>query len=348
MQEPSTLRESNRVQHLPYLSTTLGRRTSCLLHRAAAVVTSLTKPDRRLIPTIDHPVLVGAHRTGWADKKVDASAEDHSRDPDRPSDRSTQAFGRANMCCPGEQHELYTDAMVNNFNNDKAYHTISAMCIVAVALSSGANAERQVAETFGLLGLGLGHGVGVGVGGVGVGVGPGVYGPGVVGPGVSVGVPGIASVGVGLPGVGVVAPAVGVTTPPASHPDREKQHGRPPYGGRFSHCGSLVQPDAPCWALTRTRREGVKLDLSLSLNSMWLKQLKSTGAVKNVRANLLFDTGAEVSIIASTFARKVGCEIDSTQTMDCIGVGESIRQRSATSTQFRFTTRVAKEVGGGR
>ncbi|KAE8954526.1 hypothetical protein PR002_g32062, partial [Phytophthora rubi] len=91
---------------------------------------------------------------------------------------------------------------------------IFAMCVAAVAVSSGVQAEKEVAETFGLLGLGLlgsgllGHGVSVGVPGVAsVGVGPGAYGPGVVSPGVSVGVPGIASVGVGLPGVGVGAPA---------------------------------------------------------------------------------------------------------------------------------------------
>ncbi|EGZ06646.1 hypothetical protein PHYSODRAFT_340864 [Phytophthora sojae] len=84
---------------------------------------------------------------------------------------------------------------------------IFAMCIAAVAVSSGVHAEREVAETFGL--LGLGHGIGVGVPGVAsVGVGPGAYGPGVVSPGASVGVPGIAGVNVGLPAVGVGGPAV--------------------------------------------------------------------------------------------------------------------------------------------
>ncbi|KAE9277309.1 hypothetical protein PF008_g28886 [Phytophthora fragariae] len=65
------------------------------------------------------------------------------------------------------------------FNSGKIF----SMCIVAVAISSEVRAEREVAETFGLLGLGLGHGV-------------------------SVGVPGIASVNVGLPGA-VGGPVVG-------------------------------------------------------------------------------------------------------------------------------------------
>ncbi|GMF09149.1 unnamed protein product [Phytophthora lilii] len=82
---------------------------------------------------------------------------------------------------------------------------ITTLCIAIVALSSGVHAEKEVAETFGLLGL---PGVGVGVPGVAsVGVGA----PGVVGPGVSVGVPGVASVGVGVPGVvGVSGVGVGV------------------------------------------------------------------------------------------------------------------------------------------
>ncbi|KAJ8523641.1 hypothetical protein ON010_g17477 [Phytophthora cinnamomi] len=81
------------------------------------------------------------------------------------------------------------------------------MCIAAVALSSGVQAEKEVVET--LIG---GPGVSVGVPGVAsVGVGPGVYGPGVVGPAVGVGVPGVVGVGVGpavgYDGVSVGAPA---------------------------------------------------------------------------------------------------------------------------------------------
>ncbi|KAG2979442.1 hypothetical protein PC120_g25141 [Phytophthora cactorum] len=54
------------------------------------------------------------------------------------------------------------------FSNNKIF----ALCIAVVALSNGARAEKQVAETFGLLGV----------------------------PGVGVGVPGVASVGVGIIG----------------------------------------------------------------------------------------------------------------------------------------------------
>ncbi|KAE9277315.1 hypothetical protein PR003_g28824 [Phytophthora rubi] len=77
---------------------------------------------------------------------------------------------------------------------------IFAMCIAAVALSSGVLADKEAAQT--LVG---GPGVSVGVPGiVNVGVGPGAYGPGVVGPAVGVGVPGIVNVGVGGHGVGGV------------------------------------------------------------------------------------------------------------------------------------------------
>ena len=38
---------------------------------------------------------------------------------------------------------------------------------------------------------------------------------------------------------------------------------------------------------------------------------------------MLFDSGAEVSIIDTTFARKVGCVIDESQTQECAGIGEN-------------------------
>ncbi|KAG6611731.1 Carbohydrate-binding protein [Phytophthora cinnamomi] len=78
---------------------------------------------------------------------------------------------------------------------------ILVLCVAAAAVSSGVRAEKEVAETFGLLGV---PGVGVGAPGYGYGVGPGV----------SVGVPGLASVGVGLgnDGVNVGANVLGLAT----------------------------------------------------------------------------------------------------------------------------------------
>ena len=38
---------------------------------------------------------------------------------------------------------------------------------------------------------------------------------------------------------------------------------------------------------------------------------------------MLFDSGAEVSIIDTTFAHKVGCVIDENQKQECVGIGES-------------------------
>ncbi|OWZ08364.1 LOW QUALITY PROTEIN: hypothetical protein PHMEG_00019103 [Phytophthora megakarya] len=40
------------------------------------------------------------------------------------------------------------------------------------------------------------------------------------------------------------------------------------------------------------------------------------------RAILLLDTGAEVSILDTTFARKVGCNIDTSQ--ECVGIGDNV------------------------
>ncbi|KAE9057480.1 hypothetical protein PF007_g31633, partial [Phytophthora fragariae] len=70
---------------------------------------------------------------------------------------------------------------------------IFALCVAAATVSSGVCAEKEVAETLGLLGVpGLVGGL-LGATGLGYGV-PGYGG----GPAVSVGVPGLASVGVGV------------------------------------------------------------------------------------------------------------------------------------------------------
>ncbi|OWY95134.1 hypothetical protein PHMEG_00034942, partial [Phytophthora megakarya] len=53
------------------------------------------------------------------------------------------------------------------------------------------------------------------------------------------------------------------------------------------------------------------------------KQAKSTAKITNERATLLFDSGAEISIVDSTFARKVGCTIDNSQRQECVGIGEN-------------------------
>ena len=42
----------------------------------------------------------------------------------------------------------------------------------------------------------------------------------------------------------------------------------------------------------------------------WFKQAKACGKINNSRADLLFDSGAEVSILDIAFARKAGCRID--------------------------------------
>ncbi|OWY98622.1 hypothetical protein PHMEG_00030570 [Phytophthora megakarya] len=46
------------------------------------------------------------------------------------------------------------------------------------------------------------------------------------------------------------------------------------------------------------------------------------GSIK--RGILLLDTGAEVSILDTTFARKVGCNFDTSQRQECVGIGHSV------------------------
>ena len=87
---------------------------------------------------------------------------------------------------------------------------IFTVCIAVVAFSSGVHAEKEVAQTLGLVHH---HGLGVGVGGVGVGVGG--VGVGVGGVNVGVGAPnyvGGVNVGVGAPNYVGTSYPVGTST----------------------------------------------------------------------------------------------------------------------------------------
>ena len=52
----------------------------------------------------------------------------------------------------------------------------------------------------------------------------------------------------------------------------------------------------------------------------WFRKAKAGGKINNEKANLLFDLRAEVSIIDTTFAHKVGCVIDDSQKQECVGI----------------------------
>ncbi|GMF42371.1 unnamed protein product [Phytophthora fragariaefolia] len=80
-------------------------------------------------------------------------------------------------------------------------------------------------------------------------------------------------------------------------------------------------------------RSEVKMILDISLGESrgyWkyhepdkkFKQAKAVGKINNAKATLLFDSGAELSIIDTAFARKVGCYVDNSQTLQCDGVGK--------------------------
>ncbi|OWZ11734.1 hypothetical protein PHMEG_00015202 [Phytophthora megakarya] len=52
----------------------------------------------------------------------------------------------------------------------------------------------------------------------------------------------------------------------------------------------------------------------------WFRQAKIIRKIHNEKVILLLYTGADVSIVDTSFARKVGCYIDSSQIQDCVGL----------------------------
>ncbi|ETP45315.1 hypothetical protein F442_08262 [Phytophthora nicotianae P10297] len=58
--------------------------------------------------------------------------------------------------------------------------------------------------------------------------------------------------------------------------------------------------------------------------SKWFKQAKTGGKINNEKADLLLDSGAEMSILDAAFARKVGCYVDESQQQECVGIGEGV------------------------
>ncbi|KAE9262043.1 hypothetical protein PR003_g33689, partial [Phytophthora rubi] len=56
----------------------------------------------------------------------------------------------------------------------------------------------------------------------------------------------------------------------------------------------------------------------------WFRQAKITGKINDEKATLLIDTGAELSIVDTASARKVGCYIDKSQSQDCVGIGDNV------------------------
>ncbi|EGZ20270.1 hypothetical protein PHYSODRAFT_328401 [Phytophthora sojae] len=56
----------------------------------------------------------------------------------------------------------------------------------------------------------------------------------------------------------------------------------------------------------------------------WFRQAKIHDKINNDKAILLLDTGAELSIVDTAFARKVGCYIDRSQSQECVGIRDNV------------------------
>ncbi|KAG3098088.1 hypothetical protein PI125_g15472 [Phytophthora idaei] len=56
----------------------------------------------------------------------------------------------------------------------------------------------------------------------------------------------------------------------------------------------------------------------------WFRQAKVGGKINNEESTMLLDSCAEVSILDTAFAHKVGCHIDRSQVQDCVGIGENV------------------------
>ncbi|KAE8901089.1 hypothetical protein PF003_g14802 [Phytophthora fragariae] len=98
---------------------------------------------------------------------------------------------------------------------------------------------------------------------------------------------------------------------------------------------SIAESQAPAQPqVSEIRRSGTMLPTLLPGESRgywkhhspgkWFRQAKITGKINNEKAILLLDTGAEVSIVDTTFARKEGCCIDTSQSQECVGIGENV------------------------
>ncbi|POM62439.1 hypothetical protein PHPALM_28411 [Phytophthora palmivora] len=68
----------------------------------------------------------------------------------------------------------------------------------------------------------------------------------------------------------------------------------------------------------------------------WFKQPKAVGKLNNARVALLFDPGAEVCIVDSIYARKVGCHIDDSQTQECVEGRTKIKATLAGTPVYYF------------
>uniref|UniRef100_H3H288 Reverse transcriptase domain-containing protein n=1 Tax=Phytophthora ramorum TaxID=164328 RepID=H3H288_PHYRM len=85
------------------------------------------------------------------------------------------------------------------------------------------------------------------------------------------------------------------------------------------------------------------------------RQAKAMGKIDNERATLLFDSGAEVSILNAAFARKVECYIDNNQKLECESDGKNpymvegrtrIKITLAGSLVYYFDVWVGQPTGG--
>lgn len=107
-----------------------------------------------------------------------------------------------------------------------------------------------------------------------------------------------------------------------------------PIGRTFSTCdldSSCVPSIASMRRPDQYARSPAKIELNLfpgesrgywkyHTSNKWLRQAKAGVKINNEKATLLFDSWAKVSVIDTTFARKVVCVIDESQKQECVGI----------------------------
>ena len=74
----------------------------------------------------------------------------------------------------------------------------------------------------------------------------------------------------------------------------------------------------PRWNLSQRREIGNR-----HTPEIWFKQALAVVDIKHENVTMPLDSGAEISIMGSSFPRKICCFIDEYRKQECVGIGEN-------------------------